>query len=133
MKSLISLLLILLLASCYSVPDVNYIESKPVLQDITSFQAYRADCTYFITPPFGVKSAIYNFYMEEDITYFHEQTEIAIQKAIDNAHYAESDSVVLRIYSVDKRGNYTAPIFRWRGASGYYNTQRGYVYQKILK
>lgn len=132
MKKLL-ILLSVLLTSCYSVPDVNYIETEPVLQDIVSFQAYRADCTYFITPPFGVKSAIHNFYLEEDIAVFHKQTEIAIQKAIDNAHYAESDSVVLKIYAVDKRGHYTAPIFRWRGDSGYYNTQRGYVYQKILK
>lgn len=127
------LALLVLVGGCYSVPDINYIESEPVLQEITSYTTYHVDVNYYYDPPFSVKTTEHRFYLEDDINIFYQELEVGRNNALHSAHYSETDSVELYVRTVDSRGHYTGPIYRWRGSSGYYNTKRAYVHMETLK
>lgn len=121
------------LSGCYSVADDLYIESEPVELIITTNTAYRVDVNYYYDPPYSIKTPVHNFYYESNVDNFYDNVEIGVENAINHSYFSQSDSVELYVYAVDKRGGYTAPIYRWRGTNGKINTQRGYVYKEILK
>ena len=133
MKNLLVLLTVLLFISCYTVPDIEYVESKPVLQEITSYTTYHVDVNYYYQPPFSVKTTEHRFYLEDDINIFYQELEVGRNNALQSVHYNEVDSVELYIRTVDSRGSYTGVVYRWRGSTGYYNTKRAYVYKEMLK